>query len=970
LHTFGAAFVRGPSGEPLTGAAAQRRTIALLSLLAVAGDAGLSRDRLVALLWPDAGTERGRHSLTQALYSARRALGVDDLFATGAEVRLNPARLSSDVQEFEAALAAGDFDRAVAVYAGPFLDGFFYSGSNEFEQWASAQRDRLETRAAHAYEMLASAAEASGALDAAVAWRRRLVGLRPLDSGAAVKFMTLLARTGDRAGALQHARVHESLLQEQMGLAPEPVVMALAERLREPVEWTPPVTVADRPPVYETTTFTPDAGAAVGSDGDVVAHALDAAPAGPEVEAEAEAARLVSASAPTRAAVGVWVPRASPSRLWLGRALIAALVVTLVGVGVVIGRGRSTPSPVVRELAVRQRVVVAPFRVVGADASLAYLRDGMVELLAARLADDSAARTVDAGAVLGAWRAAGLTGTMDVSRDTIVKLAARLGAERVVVGSVVGRPSSMIVRASVIPVASGTVSAEATVTGPVDSLTTLIDRLAARLLASEAGEDELLAQQTTASLPALRAFLSGQAALRAASYAAALRAYETALRHDGSFALAALQAAVAADRLIDPVRVRRHAAVAWVNREALSERDRAVLAAMLGERFPMPSTAPTQRAAWQRLVDLVPRSADAWLMLGTRLHRDGAVAGVSASSARATDAFRRALAAADDPSAHGMLALLDAESPDSTRATPDSIGPFAPFVRWHRALVRGDTVELERLRDTLYLLGPANLRAIAMAAQYDTLGTVDGAHALELLDEREMRTADRVDVILGRHSQAMLDGDRRAVSAAIARLRRAQPGTSAARLAVLDALHGDGDSAVALAALRELASVTGADPSAVPATSETWAANVCVIGQWNAAHGDTAAVARAIPALHAAPFSVPAVTVDAAPGACATLLDATLAVLRRSPDAGARVAHLDSLVWTPQVVGDLALYAPLAIARLHERLGDVPGALDAVRRRGYLWGWPRYGASSRREEARLAGRVGAAASATPRVPRR
>ena len=45
------------------------------------------------------------------------------------------------------------------------------------------------------------------------------------------------------------------------------------------------------------------------------------------------------------------------------------------------------------------------------------------EELSTRLADDSAARSVDAGAVLGAWRTAGIAAAMDVSRDTVVKLA-------------------------------------------------------------------------------------------------------------------------------------------------------------------------------------------------------------------------------------------------------------------------------------------------------------------------------------------------------------------------------------------------------------------------------------------------------------------------------------------------------------------------------------------------------------------
>src|SRR4249920_2331807 len=51
-----------------------RRRLALLALLAVAGDRGLSRDKLVAYFWPDSSAEYARHSLEQLLYSLRHQL--------------------------------------------------------------------------------------------------------------------------------------------------------------------------------------------------------------------------------------------------------------------------------------------------------------------------------------------------------------------------------------------------------------------------------------------------------------------------------------------------------------------------------------------------------------------------------------------------------------------------------------------------------------------------------------------------------------------------------------------------------------------------------------------------------------------------------------------------------------------------------------------------------------------------------
>ena len=142
LRTLGGLAVeRNPPLGP--GAAAQRRPLALLALLAAASERGVSRDKLLACLWPESSQEKARHLLTQTLYALRRDLHAQGLFLGSNELKLNPRVLSTDVQEFEAALTQGELERAVALYHGPFLDGFFLSGAPEFERWTDGERARL-----------------------------------------------------------------------------------------------------------------------------------------------------------------------------------------------------------------------------------------------------------------------------------------------------------------------------------------------------------------------------------------------------------------------------------------------------------------------------------------------------------------------------------------------------------------------------------------------------------------------------------------------------------------------------------------------------------------------------------------------------------------------------------------------------------------------------------------------------------
>src|SRR5688500_17930131 len=133
----------GSEAGAVTGRAAQKRRLALLCLLAAAPSRVVSRDKLIGVLWPESDTEQARHLLSVALYELRKALGEELVQSRGDDVALSAEGLRTDVEAFEKALAEGALDRAVELYAGPFLDGFFLSDAPEFERWVDAERDRL-----------------------------------------------------------------------------------------------------------------------------------------------------------------------------------------------------------------------------------------------------------------------------------------------------------------------------------------------------------------------------------------------------------------------------------------------------------------------------------------------------------------------------------------------------------------------------------------------------------------------------------------------------------------------------------------------------------------------------------------------------------------------------------------------------------------------------------------------------------
>jgi DNA-binding SARP family transcriptional activator len=230
LRTFGGLRLEN-GGRPIVGAGAQRSRLGLLAVLAAAGDRGVSRESLFALLWPEGDTEFARRALKQAVYALRRDLAEVDLVVGTADLTLNSAIIASDVGCFNPALASGDPERAVLLYEGVFLEGVHLPGG-EFERWVDQQRDHLATRYREALQRLATSAEQLGDQSAAVRWWRRLAVADPLSAQVARSLMLALSSAGDRPAALRHARIHEQLVRAELDLSPDHTILELAHRLR------------------------------------------------------------------------------------------------------------------------------------------------------------------------------------------------------------------------------------------------------------------------------------------------------------------------------------------------------------------------------------------------------------------------------------------------------------------------------------------------------------------------------------------------------------------------------------------------------------------------------------------------------------------------------------------------------------------------------------------------------------------
>ncbi len=497
LRTLGALELTAADGRAVGSVLAQPRRAALLCYLAVASPRGFHRrDTLLALFWPEHDAEQARRALRQSVYFLRRALGPDAIVSRGDdELAVAPEAVHCDVRAFEAALEEGRADDALALYAGELLAGFHISDAPDFERWLDGERSRLRERAQEAAWALAGAREEGGDPAGAAEAARRAVALAPADEIVLRRQLLLLERLGDRAGAVRAYEAFAGRLREEYELEPSGETEQLVARIRaEP---------GGRPPSV-------------------------APPAVPPARLVAESPSSVS----------------RPRQTWrlVAAGVAATALLALAGVRLQAGwpgGNEAAPAPPAGEPPAA--IAVLPFAL--GEAVPAGLHEGLMDLVAMNLAGIESLHAVDSRSLMARWRE-GTGGTVTPPLDSALEVARRAGGRYAVVSRVIAAGGDLIVTAGVHDVLERRTLGTARSRAPADSIFGLVDHLTLEILGliprdrADALAPVELTRVNTASLPALKAYMEGEALFRRVEFERAAEAYGRAIEADSAFALA------------------------------------------------------------------------------------------------------------------------------------------------------------------------------------------------------------------------------------------------------------------------------------------------------------------------------------------------------------------------------------------------------------------------------------------------
>lgn len=433
---------------------------------------------------------------------------------------------------------------------------------------------------------------------------------------------------------------------------------------------------------------------------------------------------VTSAPAPESPRPPVWRRLFSSARRPASIAIALAALLGLAGVYALVTRSDNVGPVVAVAESAGPGIAILPFSV--NDPELDRWREGMPDLLATNLDGVGGVRAIDSRTVLSRWRQQVPDGE-SADLPTALDVARRSGATYGLVGSVVSSGTDMRVSADVYDVGSGQSLGQKQVNGPPDSVFALVDRLSIEVLGLilEEGAPSLvsvdLASITTASLPALRSYLEGEAAFRRSDFERAIPAYEAAIDADSSFALAHYRLGEARGwtESMESGRAREHMGNAARFADRLPARDRE-LAAVLGAYY-MGDPAATRLA--REATQKYPDDPQAWYLLGeVYFHLPFQSL---ASRTESDDAFVRATRL--DPSfAPAYIHLLD-----NAFSYADSAAAAEVLARYDR-LAEGS--QYDALYGTVFRLAFADSagRRSALAA-LDTLPLAHARRAVHML---------------------------------------------------------------------------------------------------------------------------------------------------------------------------------------------------------------------------------------------
>ncbi|WBW49669.1 AAA family ATPase [Peptoniphilus equinus] len=186
----------------------------------------ITRDEIASLLWPDENEKTAKKNLRNAIYQAKKCVGVD--FIKSPKKSVLEIDKSLDIT-CDANLFNADPKANLDLYTGEFLQGFFIKDAESYEYWITKMRGYYEEKfISTSYDVLEADIEAGNYDDV----EKRINTLTSIDEYDERNFRLLMKyyqKTGRNGKVIETYYNLTRFLQDELGVSPDSETKAIYE---------------------------------------------------------------------------------------------------------------------------------------------------------------------------------------------------------------------------------------------------------------------------------------------------------------------------------------------------------------------------------------------------------------------------------------------------------------------------------------------------------------------------------------------------------------------------------------------------------------------------------------------------------------------------------------------------------------------------------------------------------------------
>ncbi len=219
------------------------KTIALICMLVLNDKKAISREKIIAYLWPDSNEDAAKYNLRFNLWLIKKNIGTDNagnsfLCVDKECCEINEKyKYTCDLLEITRFKprdtdSIADLLRLKELFTGEFLEGCYFNNCEELNELILFERINLEKKKVSILKRIAELYETEKQYESCLEKVLEIQEIEPYDEEIALKIMDLYAIKGNNAKAIDYYNIFSNTLATSLGIAPGDLLKKKCEELK------------------------------------------------------------------------------------------------------------------------------------------------------------------------------------------------------------------------------------------------------------------------------------------------------------------------------------------------------------------------------------------------------------------------------------------------------------------------------------------------------------------------------------------------------------------------------------------------------------------------------------------------------------------------------------------------------------------------------------------------------------------